>query len=401
MKPVVQAGLDRRTPANAQERMDRVDPPVPFPDAAAPPGSGREPAVDAFRGLTMAFMVLVNNPGDYLNVYPVLHHAAWHGWTPVDVVYPCFLFIVGVSLWLSLEKKRASGMAQGAILGQVTRRCLILVVLGLFDNAYPFFQFETLRFPGVLQRIGIVCLIITWMLQKLGPRSPAWTIGPVLLAYWALMTLAPVPMHGPPDLALTAANFPAWLDHRLMEGHLWLDEHWDPEGILSTFPALCVSLFGVLAARRMVRDRDASRSARAFLLAGLALLAGGGVWNAWFPINRWLWTSSFILLVSGWAFLLLAACLAASRKLPPAWLTPLRVYGANAITIYLGSDLLSKTLYIIRLPGGQSLHALIHESLFTPWLAPKDASLAWALAYTLLFLGLGWVLYARRIIIKV
>lgn len=157
----------------------------------------------------------------------------------------------------------------------------------------------------------------------------------------------------------------------------------------------------MLAARRISRDADTSRSVRTFVLAGLVLLAGGGVWNAWFPINRWLWTSSFILLVSGWAFLLLAACLTARQHLPPSWLTPLRVYGANAITIYLGSSLLSKTLYIIRFPGGQSLHGLIHETLFTPWLAPKDASLAWAVAYTLLFLGLGWALYAKRIFIKV
>ena len=362
----------------------------------------RNQAVDIFRGLTMVFMVLVNNPGDYLFVYGPLKHANWRGFTPTDIVFPCFLFIVGISLQLSLMAKQQAEDNDRSILWHVFRRACVLFLLGLMDNGFPYHGLDTLRIPGVLQRIAVVCVLTTVVVLKLPRTMLPPVVVCLLLGYWMLLTLAPVPMTGKPNLVDPTANLSSWLDYRLLGSHLWLREQWDPEGILSTFPALCITLFGVMAAQRLQRQGNSRTDMARFAFCGVALLAGGMLWDHWFPIIRWLWTSSFILLSSGVAFTLLAGCMAAAETPALGRFNAVFVaFGANAIVLYMTSSLVAKTLYLVRAPGGGNLHDLLYEAIFASWLPPKAASLAWALALVLLMLGLAWTLYVRRIFIRV
>ena len=360
----------------------------------------RIPAVDIMRGMTIAFMILVNNPGSYSHIYAGLRHAEWHGFTPVDFIFPFFLFLVGVSISLSLSSRKRS---EREILTHALRRGAILFCLGLLDNGFPSFALDSLRIPGVLQRIGIVSFLATVIALKLRPRTIAVLIPVLLLGYWGLMTLVPIPDIGEPDLSTMTGNLAAWLDRKLLGGHLWIpEEQWDPEGILSTIPALCLSLTGLLAGKRLIaldspRDKIAS-----FIGFGTIMAVSGLVWSIWFPLNRWLWTSSFMLFVSGLALYFLALGLWAC-EFPAARraLTPFTIFGANAIAAYLGSSLIAKTLFILRLPGGENLHDELYRLFFTSWLAPFDASMVWAAAFTMLMFLVAYIMYLRKIFIKI
>lgn len=342
-----------------------------------PAPAGRLVSLDAFRGFSIAAMILVNNPGTWSAIYWPLEHAAWHGWTPTDLIFPFFLFIVGMSMGFSRKGSFAPAL----------RRATMLFGLGLFMAAFPFFDLATLRIPGVLQRIA-VCYLAVWLLRwAFGAAGQAASCAFLLLGYWALLTLVPVPGGIAPNLD-PATNLGAWLDRALMDGHLWRQtKTWDPEGILSTLPAVATTLLGSLAGELLRSGRPPRAKLAGFLGGGSALAAAGLVWGTWFPINKNLWTSSYVLFTGGTAAALfgLSYLLADLRGLR-GWTRPLAVYGTNAIFVFVASGLLAKTLALVKLDG-TPLQSLLYLGLFAPWAAPKNASLAYAIANVV-----GWYL---------
>jgi predicted acyltransferase len=315
-------------------------------------------------------MILVNNPGTWSAIYWPLEHAAWHGWTPTDLIFPFFLFIVGVSM----------GFSRKGSFREALRRAAILFGLGLFMAAYPYFNLATVRIPGVLQRIA-VCYLAAWLLRRFfAPRGQAIACGMLLVGYWILMTLVPVPGGIPPNLE-PERNLGAWLDRLLLDGHLWRQSKtWDPEGILSTLPAIATTLLGSLAGVVLRSERSPSAKARWFLISGAALTVAGLVWGAFFPINKSLWTSSYVLLTAGLAAVLFALCYQiADVALVRGWTRPFVVYGTNAIFVFVASGLFAKTLGLVKIDG-TPLQVLLYKAFFESWAAPKNASLAYAIA---------------------
>jgi predicted acyltransferase len=357
--------------------------------------------VDFLRGLAVAGMILANNPGDYQYVYEQLTHAQWHGWTLTDFIFPLFLFLVGVSVGLSTDRERAESTP--AFWPKVLRRVMILILLGLFENGFPAFDLESLRIPGVLQRIAVVYFLALWLHLRLPSRKMAWLIATVLLGYWLALELTPVPGLGYPSLG-PDQNLEGWLDQVLLRGHLWTQDHdWDPEGILSTFPATALALVGVLAGRwlRAGRDLDAGRVFR----YGLVLFLAGRIWNEFLPINKMLCTSSFVTFTAGAGLMILAA---GHRLLdqgsPRFWARPFLALGANPLALYVGSETLDKLLYAGRVRVGlheaMDLHSFLFETYFG-WMESRElASLCWSLSFLTLMLAVAWVLNARKIYIK-
>lgn len=352
-------------------------------------------SLDVFRGLTMAAMVIVNNPGDWGTVYAPLLHADWHGWTPTDLIFPFFLFIVGVSITLS--RRTASW-------GSIFRRTTIIFALGLFLNGFPRFDLETWRIPGVLQRIAVCYLAAAVVYRVVGRRPSATPAGTrrtasVLLTiafalcvgYWALMTLVP-PSAG--DLT-PEGNLGAHIDRAVMSGHLW-KPRWDPEGLLSTIPAIATTLFGIVAGLWIGSAATPSRKAVALGAAGVLGVVLGYVWNPFFPINKALWTSSYVLFTAGAACLLLAFCYwTIDVQGWRGWTKPFVILGSNAIALYVASGLLADTL------GVTGAGRAIYVSTFAPIASPKNASLLYALAnLALLFALLAWM-HRRRIFLRV
>lgn len=369
--------------------------------APAVAASTRLTSLDVFRGLTMAAMVIVNNPGDWGSVYAPLLHAEWHGWTPTDLVFPFFLFIVGVSITLS--RKSASWAS-------IVRRAAIIFALGLFLAGYPRFDVERWRIPGVLQRIAI-CYLFAAMLFKAttGDRRRQGIVLAGLacalsLAYWAVMMLVPVPGGVAGDLSPTG-NLGAWLDRALMNGHLWRPG-WDPEGLLSTVPAVATTLLGVVAGLWLGSAEAPQRKAAGLAFAGAAALIVGQAWHYAFPINKNLWTSSYVLFTAGGASLLLAPCYwIIDVKGWRGWTRPLVILGTNAITLFVVSGLLVKTMALIRVTAADgrdvALSRYIYLEYFVPFASPKNASLLYALAnLVVLFALLAWM-YRRRLFLRV
>src|SRR5262245_4381882 len=268
--------------------------------AAQPvPASQRLISLDAFRGMTIAAMILVNDPGTWSAVYWPLDHASWNGWTPTDLVFPFFLFIMGVALELSTARRSAAN-PQGdnrAILRHVLIRALILFALGLFLNGFPFFHLHRIRIMGVLQRIALCSLFAGLLTLKTTVRTRVIVVAGLLLGYWALMTLVPVPGYGRGHLD-PEGNLAAYIDRALMSGHTW-KAMWDPEGWLSTLPAIATTLMGGFAGRWLLSAASESRKVLALVVAGGVGLVAGEIWNRWFPINKNLWTSSYAVFTAG------------------------------------------------------------------------------------------------------
>ncbi len=385
--------------------------PAAAPAAAVPTAlSGRLVSLDAFRGATIGAMLLVNNPGSWAHVYPPLLHAEWHGWTPTDLIFPFFLFIVGVAIVFSFGKQLERGADRHALMRKAARRSVTLVALGLVLHAFPWWSVDlgSLRLPGVLQRIGVAYFFAAAIVLYGGIRSQlAWAVG-LLLGYWALMTLVPVPGYGAGMIDLPEATLAAYLDRVILgTNHLWVwSRTWDPEGLLSTMPAIGTVLMGVGAAHWLRTDR--SRQAKAVGLAaagGVAILAGQ-LWGLAFPINKPLWTSSYVMFTGGMALVSLALCYwLIDVKGYRRWATPFVIYGVNAIAAYFLSGLFARVLDMVQVPAGagesMALKAWIYQDLLASWMAPVNASLAFAIAFVLLWLGLMAILYRYRIFIKV
>jgi len=350
----------------------------------------------------MACMILVNNPGDPLHVYPQLQHAAWNGWTAADFIFPIFLFLAGVCAALAVNRDTVLAGKMPCFWNKVVKRTCILFLLGLLENAYLRFSLENLRILGVLQRIAIVYLAAVWLHVRLGNRGIASVVITTLLGYWLLLALIPVPGLGHPSLGADA-NLEGWLDQLLLHNHIWKrNTSWDPEGILSTFPAIALGLIGVLAGRRL---RAGGQGAARMLAWGLGMLLLGRLWHEWFPINKSICTSSFVLFVGGAGLMLLAGShwLMDGRG-KTAWAKPLVILGTNPLTIYMAASFFAATLRHIKLPDGAggtiTLQTSLFGTLFSGWTHSSLASLAWAALFLLIMFPGAWALYTRRIVIK-
>lgn len=363
-------------------------------------------SLDVFRGLTIAGMILVNNPGTWSTIYPALEHAKWHGVTPTDLIFPFFLFIVGVAITLSLTKRKQRGDDQTKLILQVVRRSATIFLLGLLLAGFPYYHLDTIRIPGVLQRIAVVYLIASILFLKTSKKTLTITAFVLLFVYWGLMTLVPVPGVGYPNLE-PATNLGAWLDNLLLGGHLWsASKVWDPEGLLSTMPAISTGIFGILTGFWITGTAEKTvKTVWMFVIGNFALLISM-FWDMWFPINKGLWTSSYVVYTAGMALIMLAMCYwLVDVKGYKWWTKPFLVYGTNAITVYFLSGIVARLLTLIKFTDAMgkeiTLKGYLYDSFFTSWLSPINASFAWALTYVLFWLGIMWILYAKKIFIKV
>jgi predicted acyltransferase len=349
--------------------------------------------LDAFRGLTIAGMVLVNNPGTWDAIHPPLRHAAWHGWTPTDLVFPFFLFIVGMAIPFSLDNRSPLS----AVI-RVLRRAVVIFGLGLVLNGVPAFHWSTMRIPGVLQRIAVCYVVVALLYLVTGWRGQSVVAVALLLGYWGVMTLVAAPGYVAGDLT-PEGNLAAWIDRAVLgPEHLWrVSRVYDPEGILSTVPAVATVLFGVLAGHWVLSHRPPRTVTLGLLLAGVFGVALGAEWGNWFPVNKALWTSSYVVLTGGIALLVFAACywtieVCGWRR----WATPFVVFGANALAVFFLSTLAAQAMALVRV-GGVSVKQLVFQQAFAPWASPVNASLAYALAYVIVWWCIMAALYAGGI----
>ena len=375
------------------------------------PDADRLASLDAFRGFAVASMVLVNNPGDWGHIYAPLRHADWHGWTFTDMVFPFFLFVAGVSMALAASRQHAMGVAPSTMLARHARRAAILFAAGLFLNLFPFFDFSTVRIPGVLQRIALCLLIAAPIAVYGGTRAAAMAIGALLVAYTVPMLLVSVP--GPDGRFAAGAlepgrDFGAWVDRALLDGHLWAkSKTWDPEGLVSTLPAAASLLAGFIAGRGLPRNAD-SRTRTAWMIGAglLALYAGFALDALLMPINKNLWTPSYAVFMAGWSLIAFAAFHAAldgskpgTRRATRALCLPLTQFGRNALVLFVLAGVLGRILQNVTIATDTkavSLKAWLYAPIQLLPISPTDASLVWALAFIALFFIIAWAMWRRR-----
>ncbi len=383
-----------------------VDTPELDPPLAASSG-GRRLSLDVMRGGTIAGMILVNNPGSWGHIYPPLKHAAWHGCTPTDLVFPFFLFMVGVAIPFGLGRRLAAGASRGAAIPKILRRGVLLFLFGLLLSGFPKFDLETIRIMGVLQRIS-VCYVASAMLFLYVSTRTLIVVCCVLLAiYWPLITLVPVPGLGAPDIGVDGPHLVGWLDRTILGAHVWRGGSYDPEGLLSTIPAIATALMGVLAGRRLQSAGSSGSIIGPFVLAGFALTGVGYLWGEWFPINKPLWTSSYAVFTGGLALITLAFCSALfdgpTGRVLGALARPFRVFGVNALLVFVGSGLLGRAIGSLwRLEDGRSAQRALFEGLqSTLNMSPINASLSYALLWIAGWYVILEMLYRRKIFLRV
>ena len=363
-------------------------------------------SLDVFRGITIAGMVLVNDPGSWEHIYWPLEHAQWHGWTPTDLVFPFFLFIVGVAITLAFASRVESGRTTRDLYLKVIKRTLIIFAIGLFLNAFPYFDFSVLRIPGVLQRIAVCYFFASIIFLNTKIRTQVVITIALLLVYWLLVKLIPAPGFAAGDLS-KEGSLPSFVDRVVFGKHVWAQAKvYDPEGLLSTIPALATTLIGVLTGHWLRTKKSSYEKVAGLFVAGAICVAVGWAWNAFFPINKALWTSSYVLFTGGLAMQFLALCYwIIDIKGYRRWAKPFEVFGVNAIALYMGAGIMADLLGVIKMTGSDgtkvSLGSWIYENLFASWASPINASLAFAIAFVLVWLGLMWILYKRKIFIKV
>jgi len=352
-------------------------------------------SLDALRGIAIAAMILVNNQGGE-RVYAPLRHSAWNGCTPADLIFPFFLFVTGVAITFSMRTR--PGKRAATAYTDILRRSALLFALGLFLNGFPLFDWTEMRFPGVLQRVALCYLAAAVAGLTLSTRALIATWSAVLLGYAFVSAATPDVLE--PDVSLLA-----WVDDALLRGHL-LHSTWDPEGVLSTLPAIATTLTGVLAGRWLrVTTRETQRLA-GLGGAGVAGVCLGLLLDPWCPINKSLWSSSYVLFTGGAALLTLALChWLIEIKERRSWALPFVMYGTNPIVVYVLSSLIAKDLLLfhVGLPDGGStdLQQYLFSSLFAPWASAAGASLLFAVASVLVWLGVAAFLYRRGVLIKI
>jgi predicted acyltransferase len=360
-------------------------------------------SIDVFRGLTIAGMIIVNTPGNF-EAYGQLDHAEWNGCTMTDLVFPFFLFIAGVSLVFSLSKRVESGKTEG-LAAKILRRTAIIFGLGLFLNAIPNYHPSTIRILGVLQRIAICYGVTSLLFIKTGLRTQIAIAVTALAGYWFMMTYIPVPGFGAGVLT-KEGSLASFIDRLVLGPHTYRQGVYDPEGILSAIPALATALIGVFTGLWLRGLRDETNKIYGMLAGGAALAAAGWLWGRSFPINKALWTSSYVLYTAGLALWSLAVCYwLIEVKGFKSWSRPFEIYGVNAIAAYITPILLLKFLVLYKLPvsGGEpiQLRVWLCDHLFGTWLSPLNASAAFAVTYMLLWIFPFWLLYRKKIFIKI
>jgi predicted acyltransferase len=381
------------------------------------PKTERLVSLDLFRGLTVAAMILVNNPGSWSHVYPPLEHAEWNGWTPTDLIFPFFLFIVGVAITLSIGAKVERGAGRRSLIAGAMKRALKIYAIGFFLASFPFFHLSRVRIPGVLARIAVCFLCATLIFLFTSARGQAITAAVMLALYWVLMKAVPVPgdfIQAVIDRGGNVekeANLAAYVDYSLLKGHLWSQsKFWDPEGLLSTIPAIATVLLGILAGHWLKSARPAQQKVYGLLAGGAGGLVIGQVMSLWFPINKNLWTSSFVVFTAGWALLLLALCyglvdMRGYRRVA----FPFVVFGMNALAVFALSGLVAHLFGLIKESVTQSdgtvayvaLQSYYYDRFFASWAGPLNGSLIYAIAFVLLMYWPMHVLYRKHIFIKV
>ncbi len=408
-------------------------------------------SIDIFRGLTVILMTIVNNPGDWGHIYAPLEHAEWHGYTLTDLVFPSFLFIVGIStvlskpsedqlpkifkralrifllgLTLSFFSKIKAGdytlflrllamaLATVAFLGDYPLRRQFWVALGAFVLMIGLCfsgltDFEHVRIPGVLQRIAVVYLLVSLLHAYTSLRIQVGVFIGSLAGYWALMNFVEVPGLGAANLEVNK-NLAAWLDNYLLEGHLWAtSKTWDPEGILSTLPAVATGLAGLFAGRYLQGSPEGgspkaiSPKASVLFAAGAISLVLGTIWGWYFPINKALWTSSYVLVAAGWDLLLLAVLQATvhSAIIADRYWKPVLIFGMNPMLVFFFSGIIPRVLGMIKI-GDEGLTSWIYSQGIEPLFVEKiNASLAGALIYVLIWGAILFFFDARKRYYKV
>lgn len=362
---------------------------------------GRLISLDAFRGFTIAAMILVNNPGNYKEEYEQLGHATWHGITFADFIFPFFLFIVGVSIVLSFSKQLSKEVKLPVIFKKILKRSLILFALGLLVNLLVNPTLDGgFRIAGVLQRIAIVFFVCSFLFLKTNWKTQI-TIGlSILFGYWVILTFIPIPDLGYPSLDIEN-NLISWFDRLALPGKLFDGSH-DPEGILSTLPSIVTGISGLLVGQIIKSDQNPNKVVARIFVFGFVIFLIGGLWSLFFPLNKNLWTSSFVLFTSGVAAMIFALSiwiidLKGFKKI----LFPFVVFGSNAILVYILSFIL---LYVVWPPifgEGKAIIQVFHQFFVKTGFTPKFASLVWAVFYTFLCYIPIYFLYKRKIFIKV
>ena len=367
-------------------------------------------SLDAFRGLTMAGMVIVNNPGDWGYVYPPLLHAGWNGCTPTDLIFPFFLFIVGVSMTLS---RGTMGDPW-----KIVKRALVIFGLGMILALYPRWDFTVVRVPGVLQRIAICYLVAAFLFRWTSPTHGnddtrrwahgrtlgIWAVG-LTLGYWAVMMLVPVPGGVAGDLT-PSGNLGAYVDRAVFGKHLWVQSKtWDPEGLLSTVPAIATTLLGGIAGLWLGSRGSGARKSIRLIVAGIKTIGIELVWSLAFPLNKSLWTSSYVWFTGGAAAVFLAMCYAViDVRGWKAWSRPLVILGLNAIALFVLSGLGTKFLmnHKTAMADGAlaSWRSYIYNVWFVPLADPYNASLLFALANLVVLFVVLYVMDRRGIYLK-
>ena len=387
-------------------------------------------SLDVLRGLTIAGMIVVNDPGDWDFIYPPLRHASWNGLTPTDLVFPFFLFIVGVSIVLAYTKRLNRGDAPGSMHGKIYSRAAMIFLLGIFLALFPGFDFANIRIPGVLQRIAIVFLVCSLMFLHSGWRMQAWIAGILLVGYCLIMGLVPVPIdevirealasgevmsaHGTMAVSgLTqigdsfiagnlqpGVNLEAWVDRAFVPGRLY-ERSWDPEGLLSTFPAIGTGILGMMAGHALVTAKERTRQSFMLLLGGFFAMIMGLIWDWFFPFNKNLWSSSFVMYTGGLASMSLGALIwMLDIKGWTRWIYVPQVFGANAITAYVIHGTIGDLFNIPLGSGDQTIKGRFMDGLEGIGFDRTFVSLLWALMYTaIVFLPIWWM-YRKKIFLK-
>jgi predicted acyltransferase len=378
----------------------QVNSPAPALETSPPvvmQGTQRLASLDVFRGITIASMMLVNNAGDGAHVYIPLEHAEWHGWTFTDTVFPFFVWIVGVAMTLSFAKRVERGDNRGRLALHTLKRAAIIFGVGLVLNGFPYYHLDRIRISGVLQRIavcylaaGLIFLYTKWRGQLY------WIIG-LLTTYWLLMTLVPVPGIGAGHLWDPENNLSSWLDRQLLSGHLYSGtKTWDPEGTVSTLPAIATALFGIMTGHILRLKKTPVEKTVWFFVQGNLLIFVGLMLNMWMPINKKIWTAPYSIFMAGMASVMFAICywfvdVQGWRK----WTKPFAIYGMNAIAVYILAGVVARGLGLIKI-GNQPLEQVIYTSVFAPLADPYTASMLYGVAFSFTMFLVAWFMYRRN-----
>lgn len=348
-------------------------------------------------------MILVNNPGSWDQVYEQLDHSVWNGWTLTDMVFPSFLWMVGVSMTLSFSKRLQQDHSRGRLMLHSVRRSALILVVAYALQQFPFYTFEAIRIPGVLQRIAVCYVIAAAIWLYTGTRGVVIALSVLLIGYWMLMTLYPVPGFGPGVLTKDG-NFAKYIDGLVLSGHMWRQTRdWDPEGIVSTLPAIATTLFGILAGVFLKSARPQAEKTSWLFASSCLLVLCGTVMNIWMPINKNLWTSTFAVFMAGMSMGLFTLFYwfidVEGHK---RWAKPLVIYGMNALAAYVLSGVIARLMEVITIGNrpAQTVQVWVYRNVLLSLASPKRASVLYALANVAVVFCFSYLLYRRKWLIR-